>query len=533
MTNKLITFYFLTISILFGQSHISYDLSDQFGVALDNNQIVWNSDKNFDDLLIDRSSTYFKNKFSSFNFDNMPTDSVYVKSKFQYEFGDYGFDKLNIGLKKHSEKSDFEFTAMKKSFFGTYAEFANQDSSPLSLFYKADYTTNLSNGNLYFSIGYFREDSKFLFDVNSDISLEGITNKEFSDFLSFTAGSILNVNGWSYNFELNHINKYTDRVITQYNINHEIDIDRNRFNVSANNGKNVSITSFIDNAYYFDHNNQKGYSRNILQLSNSNKFSFGDFTYGIDYIADKAAPNISYEANFGTVGLYMSRENKPNMVLFDRTSPFQEYLYHPENHEKVQNWDSFILSYNLFAVDLDLNFVRANNLQAKYFSDLEIADSDGYFSFSDDMLSLKTKVILPFKNSKIDIVYYHNFYDSLISSNRSDILDLNYYFKTSFVDEKLGIDGKLSLRYLSKNDSGYSFDYFRNIPISHNHISYDESYNIGLDLNVSIADVILTIRLKNALDRLPIDGNYSLNNSDLFNPMNSLLSFGIIWEFDD
>ena len=70
-------------------------------------------------------------------------------------------------------------------------------------------------------------------------------------------------------------------------------------------------------------------------------------------------------------------------------------------------------------------------------------------------------------------------------------------------------------------------------PISHNHISYDESYNVRLDLNVSIADVILTIRLKNALDRLPIDGNYSLNNSDLFNPMNSLLSFGIIWEFDD
>ena len=199
----------------------------------------------------------------------------------------------------------------------------------------------------------------------------------------------------------------------------------------------------------------------------------------------------------------------------------------------MQNWDSLILSYRLFVVDLDLNFVRANNLQAQYLSDIEIADLDGYFSFSDDMLSLKTKVILPFKDSKVDIVYYHNFYDSLISSNRSDILDLNYYFKTSFVNQKLGIDGKLSLRYLSKNDSGYSFDYFRNIPISHNHISYDESYNVGLDLNVSIADVILTIRLKNALDRLPIDGNYSLNNSDLFNPMNSLLSFGIIWKFDD
>ena len=106
MTNKFSAVYFLTISILFGQSHVSYDLSDQFGVVLDNNQIVWNDDKKFDDLLIDRSSTYFKNKFSSFNFDNMPTDSVYVKSKFQYEFGDYGFDKLNICLLYTSDAAD-------------------------------------------------------------------------------------------------------------------------------------------------------------------------------------------------------------------------------------------------------------------------------------------------------------------------------------------------------------------------------------------------------------------------------------------
>ena len=241
MTNKFILVYLLTISILFGQSHISYDLSNQFGVVLDNNQIIWDNDERFDDLLIDRSSTYFNNKFSSFDFNNMPSDSSYVKSKFQYEFGDYGFDKLNIGLKKHSEKNDFQFIAMKKSFFGTYSEFANKDSSPLSLFYKVDYVTSLSNGSLYFSAGYFREDSKFLFDTSSDLTLDNSANEEFSDFLSSTVGSIINRDDWEYNFELNHINKYTDRVITEYSISHEIDIERNRFNFNANNGKYISF----------------------------------------------------------------------------------------------------------------------------------------------------------------------------------------------------------------------------------------------------------------------------------------------------
>jgi hypothetical protein len=66
-----------------------------------------------------------------------------------------------------------------------------------------------------------------------------------------------------------------------------------------------------------------------------------------------------------------------------------------------------------------------------------------------------------------------------------------------------------------------------------NSVHYDESYNIGLDLNISIADVLLIVKLKNGLDRLPLDGDYSINNHALFNPMKSFLSFGIVWEFDD
>jgi hypothetical protein len=110
---------------------------------------------------------------------------------------------------------------------------------------------------------------------------------------------------------------------------------------------------------------------------------------------------------------------------------------------------------------------------------------------------------------------------------------MDYHFKTSFINENLGIAGKLSLLYLSRNHSDYYFDYFRNMPVSDNTTHYKDSYNIGLDLDISIADVLLTVRLKNALHRLPVDGDYSISNAELFNPMNSLLSFGIIWEFDD
>ena len=96
MKNRLLIIFFF--QNIFAQHDISYDLSDQFGINLSNNQIIWNTDQKFDNLLIDSSSKYFEQKFSSFDFNDIKIDSTYTKSKFSYEFGDYGLDVLNVGL---------------------------------------------------------------------------------------------------------------------------------------------------------------------------------------------------------------------------------------------------------------------------------------------------------------------------------------------------------------------------------------------------------------------------------------------------
>ena len=103
-------------STLYPQEDIPFDVSKQFAVQIDNNQLLWNSDKSFKKLLIDSSSKNFKNKFSNLTFEELPEDSSYVKSKFIYEFGDYGFDKLSIGLKKHSKNEEFQLKDQRKVF---------------------------------------------------------------------------------------------------------------------------------------------------------------------------------------------------------------------------------------------------------------------------------------------------------------------------------------------------------------------------------------------------------------------------------
>ena len=157
---KIYVSFSLLASIVFSQESIPFEISRQFAIPLENNQLIWNSDMTFNNLLIDKSSRNFKNKFEKLSFEVLPEDSSYVKSKFVYEFGDYGYDKLRIGLKKNSPNETFQFIGSKKSYFGQYSEFSNADNPPLSLFYKFDYSKKFEKNKLYSSVGYFREESQ-------------------------------------------------------------------------------------------------------------------------------------------------------------------------------------------------------------------------------------------------------------------------------------------------------------------------------------------------------------------------------------
>ena len=71
------------------------------------------------------------------------------------------------------------------------------------------------------------------------------------------------------------------------------------------------------------------------------------------------------------------------------------------------------------------------------------------------------------------------------------------------------------------------------MPQRKNSIYSDDYLNISLSTEIAISDVLLTIRLNNALNKLNDTEDYSLRNHEFFNPISSLLTFGIIWEFDD
>ena len=539
MKNKVILLFFTEILLC---QNISYDLSNQFGVELDNNKIIWNSDQQFDQLLIDSSSKYFKQRFNSFDFDDIKIDSTYTKSKFSYEFGDYGLDILNIGLKKYSQDSNFQFLGLKKSFFGNYSEFADADSSPLSLLYKIDYSKRFKKHSMTFSLGYFKTSSDFLFDSIED----NANNKEFSDFISLTLVDKFQKGIWNYGFEFNHITKHDKLFLLEEFLDSDIDINRNILRINANNDKNVSLELYLDNKFYFDsRSNQtidnplQSYSQNSLHLISTNIFKSSKIKYGFDYFkgsspyiidgngrsdSKEMLPNFAYELNHNsgnqTYSLLLDIMNKPTTFLFNNP-----------NYQNIETWNTINLNYNFFSsfiLETNLQWIEASGITAYN------NNSNSFSIISDDLLSFNTKFSFSFNdNHNINLAYYHNFYDSIISSNRSDIININYHFNTLLVNQKLGVRGNISLAYYSKNNSEFSFDYFRNIPTIDNSFQEEKNYNIGANLDISIADVILTFRVNNMLHRLPIDGDYSIRTHELFNPINSLVSFGILWEFDD
>lgn len=533
-------FLICSLSVSNGQEVIPFDISSQFAVPISNNQLIWNTDRSFKKLLIDRSTKNFRQKFTNLTFEELPNDSTYVKSKFIYEFGDYGFDKLSIGLKKHSKNNNFEFTGMKKSFFGQYSEFANSETPPLSLFYQFDYSKSFERSKIYSSLGYFRENSNFLFDSSLDSNYSEPSN-EFSDFISLTLGNIFSKNNFNFDLQLNHISKYKSSLINEYNINSKYDLDRNRFVAEIHKDNFLFLNIILNNSFYNDKKSFKRFALNSLTITRQNynfsvptgkNYPAGELIYGVDLFEDHIKPNIYYKNIFGNLDVVFKTRNQHSIVLMNTLDYIESEEVLIANDQfsgnEVEEWKNLTLTY-YFNTKTDfsasLKYVKANNFI--------IPEADRYKFINDDMLSLQTKIEIPFKYGIINFNHSYNFDDSLISSNRAHILNLDYLYSLSLIENNLGIDGKLSFQYMSKNNSDYSFNYFKNMPERNNNINSDEYINIALNTEIAISDVLLTIRLQNALGKFYSNEDYSLENHEFFNPMSSLLTFGIIWEFDD
>jgi hypothetical protein len=533
-------FLICSLSVSNGQEVIPFDISSQFAVPISNNQLIWNTDRSFKKLLIDRSTKNFRQKFTNLTFEELPIDSTYVKSKFIYEFGDYGFDKLSVGLKKHSKNNNFEFTGMKKSFFGQYSEFANSETPPLSLFYQFDYSKSFERSKIYSSLGYFRENSNFLFDSSLDSNYSEPSN-EFSDFISLTLGNNFSKNNFNFDLQLNHISKYKSSLINEYNINSKYDLDRNRFVAEIHKDNFLFLNIILNNSFYDDKKSFKRFALNSLTITRQNynfsvptgkNYPAGELIYGVDLFEDHIKPNIYYKNIFGNLDVVFKTRNQHSIVLMNTLDYIESEEVLIANDQfsgnEVEEWKNLTLTY-YFNTKTDfsasLKYVKANNFI--------IPEADRYKFINDDMLSLQTKIEIPFKYGIINFNHSYNFDDSLISSNRAHILNLDYLYSLSLIENNLGIDGKLSFQYMSKNNSDYSFNYFKNMPERNNNINSDEYINIALNTEIAISDVLLTIRLQNALGKFYSNEDYSLENHEFFNPMSSILTFGIIWEFDD
>ena len=127
----------------------------------------------------------------------------------------------------------------------------------------------------------------------------------------------------------------------------------------------------------------------------------------------------------------------------------------------IETWQTISTSYVLSQkIDLSttLKYVRATNFVIPNdLGDVFIPEAERYQFEDDQMMSLQTKFSIPFKYGSLNLNHSYNFYDSLISSNRPHIFAFDYLFGLSFIDNNLGIKGKLSLQYMSKNNSEYSF----------------------------------------------------------------------------
>ena len=146
----------LTAGIIFSQNttRIPFDWSGQNGVYIEKGYLFTNQSWYSGVLSFDGTYTSFPDRYGGHSSDieineigqlpkfrSLP-DSSSVKSFFDYYRGDYGLDKLDLGVRYHSKNQLINVSGFKRSSLGNYGHYIHPTKSggPIHQSYRIDYS---------------------------------------------------------------------------------------------------------------------------------------------------------------------------------------------------------------------------------------------------------------------------------------------------------------------------------------------------------------------------------------------------------
>ena len=443
-------------------------------------------------------------------FSSLP-DSSSVNSFFDYYRGDYGLDKLDLGVRYSSKNQFINISGFKRSSLGNFGHYIHPSKSggPIHQSYRIDYSKKNLMDRIEVSVARF------------------ITSSGIPDFIQ-NGSENDNIVSSGINYEKNLINwkvrSYFSQFAQHRTLTHSLYTD--------------SISRYI-NRNQFD-----------FQLANSNGYEFGvnqkfQLFNNSNNLRSIAWSSLYMRKRFTKFSIMAGIQTSNNEIYEPYT-----FLVNYQNVTRYGSFSLFVLSESQPAHP-DANKSYANDLESKLKSSMN-------YEISNKKLSLTVTL----SDVKINAEDLYNYSQSLVGLKIIYSLNTgwNIYYKTvkpiSLSQENIlglishsGLKGRFALfqdnmkinfhiwadTYVNQNDS-FTFDPFLQY-YSRNRENNFEIINRNLthlEIQSNISGVLLDYKIYNLLNAL------GSNNEDTFFKPNSIypeigrmMQFGVTWYFDN
>ena len=438
-------------------------------------------------------------------------DSSLTQSFFDYYRGDYGLDKLDIGVEYQSKNKIIKVSGFKRSSFGNFSHYIHpaKSQAPIHQSYRIDYSTKKAKEQIEISAARYITSSGLPDLIQNGFENDNIINSAFRYQRKF--------NQWTLNSYLSQFGQNRLLIHSLYSDSTSRFINRNRLEVQIMNDRGFEFGL----SQKFQQYNSKAQFRSLgwsslffrkyyksmsfmagMQFSESELYQ--PYIFSINYIS---------ETRIGNFGLLVSSNSQP---------------VHPDRNASHNNEFEMRLRSSLY---YDL-YSRKFSLKS-YMTNISLKAGDLY-NYSLGFAGVKGVLFL---NDNWQI--YSQIVSPLNSSTENKIgtkIDNGLKGKFQLFQNNMKISFHIWMDSYTNSATNFTYDPFLQFP----HESADNNFEISnrnlshLEIESNISGVLLHYKIYNLLNAVGVNNEDVLFKPNAIYPeIGRMMQFGVTWYFDN
>ncbi len=438
-------------------------------------------------------------------------DSSLVNSFFDYYRGDYGLDKLNIGVKYHSKNQLLNVSGFKRSSQGNYGHYIHptNNAGPIHQSYRIDYSKKSSSDQIEVSAARFITSS----------GIPDITNNGFDNDNIISSGI-----KYERNFETWRMQSYLSQFAQTRTLSH----------------------SLYDNfSSCFINRNQLD-----LQIGNSNGYEFGLSQRSQQFNSNDYLRSVAWSSIYFTK--YFSNFSIMSGIQLSEKKIYQPFIF-SANYINRLKYGEFNVSVSSESQPRhpDVNKFFFNDFETKQRSSINYKISKNRLFFESYVTSVKINAEKLYDYNQnlygFNIVYNFNsdwnvYNKSIFSNSSSKINTFGSIFNSGLKGRFLLFQNNMDINFhiwqdsFFNNDNSFSYDPFLQYHhgIKGGDFAIIDRNLIHIDIQLDISGVLMHYKIYNVLNALGIENeNTFFKPNAIYPEIGRMIQFGVTWYFDN